>query len=116
NPDLILDAWSGTTGPTGIKRQRDDMLCVNPISGTMNGVAEPLDNPGSLVPTPDLKGASLLPGRVGARCEKGFLIAEGEIPALGPYVLPGNNYHVYDYALFWGAVAQDVMRRAAAWR
>jgi len=53
---------------------------------------------------------------VGAHCEKGLLLLDGEIPDLGRYVLPGNNYHVYDYALFWGAVAQDTMRRAIAWR
>jgi hypothetical protein len=35
---------------------------------------------------------------------------------MGPYVLPGNNYHVYDYALFWGAVRRDAERRLAAWR
>jgi hypothetical protein len=31
-------------------------------------------------------------------------------------VLPGNNYHVYDYALFWGAVRRDSGQRLAAWR
>jgi hypothetical protein len=55
-------------------------------------------------------------GSVGARCEDGLLIIEGEIPPLGPYVLPGNNYHVYDYALFWAAVRQDAERRLAAWQ
>jgi hypothetical protein len=30
-------------------------------------------------------------------------------------VLPGNNYHVYDYALFWGAIRRDAERRLAAW-
>ena len=39
----------------------------------------------------------------------------GEIPPLGPYVLPGNNYHVYDYALFWAAIRRDAERRLAAW-
>jgi hypothetical protein len=46
----------------------------------------------------------------------GFLMLEGEPPALGPYVLPGNNYHVYDYALFWGAIRQDAERRLKAWQ
>jgi putative Holliday junction resolvase len=31
-------------------------------------------------------------------------------------VLPGNNYHVYDYALFWGSIRADAERRLAAWR
>ena len=60
--------------------------------------------------------ATLEPGKVGARCDNGLLLLDGEIPALGPYVLPGNNYHVYDYALFWGAIRADAERRLAAWR
>jgi hypothetical protein len=36
-------------------------------------------------------------------------------PQLGSFVLPGNNYHVYDYALFWGAIRRDAERRLAAW-
>jgi len=30
------------------------------------------------------------------------------------YVLPGNNYHVYDITLFWANVRADVLRRLAA--
>jgi hypothetical protein len=45
-----------------------------------------------------------------------LLIVSGDIPPLGPFVLPGNNYHVYDYALFWGAIRKDAERRLAAWR
>jgi hypothetical protein len=63
-----------------------------------------------------MRTASLLAGQVGAACDKGLLILNGEVPAMGPYVLPGNNYHVYDYALFWAAIRSDAMRRVAAWR
>ena len=59
---------------------------------------------------------ALQPGPVGAHCDKGLLILDGAIPPLGPFVLPGNNYHVYDYALFWGAIRRDAERRLAAWR
>jgi hypothetical protein len=31
-------------------------------------------------------------------------------------VLPGNNYHVYDYALFWDAIRADAVRREQAWQ
>ncbi len=58
----------------------------------------------------------MLPGRVGARCDDGFLIIDGDVPRMGAFVLPGNNYHVYDYALFWGAVRRDAERRVAAWQ
>jgi hypothetical protein len=34
---------------------------------------------------------------------------------MGPYVLPGNNYHVYDYSLFWANIRADAERRVAAY-
>ena len=116
NPDLILDDWKKTRGPAGVARRSDDIVCVNPLTGTEGGEASAEDNPGTLIPTADLSSARLLPSAVGAHCEKGLLILDGAIPAMGPYVLPGNNYHVYDYSLFWGAVARDAMRRSVAWR
>jgi hypothetical protein len=116
NPKLILDQWEKTKGFTGGDRRQADLLCVNPISGSLDGAASAEQNPGTLVPTADLRSATLEPGRVGARCDHGLLIVGGAIPPLGPYVLPGNNYHVYDYALFWGAIRQDAIRRTMAWR
>ncbi|HEY8591323.1 MAG TPA: DUF3089 domain-containing protein [Sphingomicrobium sp.] len=116
NPDLILGQWEETKGLTGGDRRRSDLLCVNPISGTVNGSAAAQDNAGTLVPTADLKSATLQRGVVGARCEDGLLLIGGMVPSLGPYVLPGNNYHVYDYALFWGAIRGDAYRRLQAWR
>jgi hypothetical protein len=115
NPDLVLNSYQGSAGLTGAKRKRDDLLCVNPLTGKPDSAAPPQANPGTLVPTQDLQSATLEPRRVGARCEKGLLIVSGDIPPLGPFVLPGNNYHVYDYALFWAAIRQDAQRRLAAW-
>ena len=115
NPQLVLNSYEHSSGFSGIKRRREDLLCVNPISGTQNGVGAPEANPGTLVPTANLLSATILPGRVGAHCDKGLLILDGEVPPLGPYVLPGNNYHVYDYALFWAAIRRDAERRLAAW-
>lgn len=115
NPDLILKDWEKTAGLNGGKRRKKQVVCVNPVSGIDNGAAPASDNPGTLVPTVDLRSAMLTQGAVGAECRDGLLIATGEIPPLGPYVLPGNNYHVYDYALFWGAIRRDALRRLAAW-
>jgi hypothetical protein len=116
NPDLIFDQWEKTPGFTGGERRQKDNLCVNPITGTENGAAPPADNPGTLVPSADLTSATLQPGVVGAHCDRGLLILDGAIPPLGTFVLPGNNYHVYDYALFWGALRTDAERRLAAWK
>ena len=52
-----------------------------------------------------------------ARCDvRGFLLIGENGPDLGPYVLPGNNYHVYDYALFWANIRADAAARLAAFR
>ena len=54
-------------------------------------------------------------GRVGARCEGRGILSIGSPPDLvGNYVLPGNNYHVFDYSLFWANVRADAERRVAA--
>ena len=85
-------------------------------SRAQNGAAPPSANPGTLLPSAGFNSASLVPGKVGARCDSGLLIISGEIPPLGPYALPGNNYHVYDYALFWAAIRRDAERRLAGWQ
>jgi hypothetical protein len=115
NPDLVLGSYEHSAGFLGKGRKQRDMLCVNPLTGTKDGAATPHSNPGTLVPNADLTTASLLSGRVGAHCEGGLLLIDGDVPALGPFVLPGNNYHVYDYALFWAAIRQDAERRLRAW-
>jgi len=116
NASLVLEAWEGTPGPAGAERRRQDMLCVNPITGTQDGVAPPSANAGTLVPRGDFANADLVAGAVGAHCAHGLLILDGAIPPLGPYVLPGNNYHVYDFALFWGSIRADAERRLLASR
>lgn len=115
NTRLVTEAWVGTRGLAGSKHRREDMLCVNPLTGTLNGEAAPSANTGTLVPNRALQEATLVPSAVGARCDTGFLKISGNIPDMGPFVLPGNNYHVYDYALFWANVRADAERRLKAW-
>ncbi len=116
NPNLIIGEWAKTKGLTGAPRNKRRLLCVNPITGTPNSAAPPSANPGTLVPTADLRSATLARGAVGAHCDKGLLMVSGSVPPLGPFVLPGNNYHVFDYALFWGAIRRDAERRLGSWR
>jgi hypothetical protein len=53
---------------------------------------------------------------VPARCDgRGFLMIGPNPPEFGQYVLPGNNYHVFDYSLFWANVRKDAERRLAAY-
>jgi hypothetical protein len=116
NANFIVGDWQGTKGLNGGKRNREQILCVNPITGTEGGSAPPATNPGTLVPNRDFSNGTLVAGSVGARCEKGLLVVDGDLPSLGGFALPGNNYHVYDYALFWAAIRRDAERRLAAWK
>ena len=93
------------------------MLCTNPLTGGRGGEAAAARNLGTLVPNEDLSEATFQRGAVPARCDpRGFLLIgdNGALPAMGPYALPGNNYHVYDYALFWANIRADAARRLAA--
>jgi len=114
DPSLILDTYDRTTGFDGGSRRGTRMVCTNPLTGTPDAAAPAAANAGTLFPSADLGDATLQSGRVPARCDnRGFLLI-GEAPDVGPYALPGNNYHVYDYSLFWANVRADANRRLAA--
>lgn len=116
DPSLILETYDRTTGFDGKSRRGTPLVCTNPITGTEGGDAPARANQGTLYPAADLATATLRAGTVPARCAgRGFLLI-GAAPDLGPYVLPGNNYHVYDYPLFWSNVRLDAARRWAAFR
>lgn len=115
DPSLIADTFDATTGFTGQRRAGTPMVCTNPITGEAGDSAGPAQNIGALIPDAGLQSARLEPGRVGARCAgRGFLMIGTNPPDFGQYVLPGNNYHVFDYSLFWANVRQDAARRLAA--
>ena len=111
---LVTDTYDATNGFDGRPRKGSAMVCTNPLTGTADAAAPASANLGTAVPATDLKTVTMAVGRVPARCDRrGFLLI-GEPPAMGPYVLPGNNYHVYDYSLFWANVRADAVRRLAA--
>lgn len=115
DPSLVTDTYDRTTGFTGASRRGTPMVCTNPLTGTPDAAAPAAANLGTLYPAKDLATAAITAGAVPARCARGFLLI-GEGPDVGPYVLPGNNYHVYDYSLFWANVRADAARRLAAYR
>lgn len=115
DPKQVTDVYDTSAGPTGISRAGSPMVCTNPLTGGNGGEAPASANTGTLVPNEALtEGALKAPG-VPARCDvRGFLLIGENAPELGPYVLPGNNYHVYDYALFWSSLRADAAARVAA--
>ena len=116
DPSLVVETYDRTTGFDGQPRKATPMVCTNPLTGTADASAPATANLGTLVPSADLSSATLSVGNVPARCGDRGILLIGEGPDLGPYVLPGNNYHVYDYPLFWANVRADANRRLAAFR
>jgi hypothetical protein len=111
-PRLIEDYFDQSQSLTGAPRKGTAMLCVNPLTGTAGASAPASANRGALVPQASMAGADLMPKLIPARCSPQGLLLIGDAPAgYGSYVLPGNNYHVFDYALFWANIRDDAAAR-----
>lgn len=109
--EQLVKLYDLTTGFNGQPRKGTPILCTNPLTGGGSTEAPAEANLGTLRPNAQMSDGELIPGAVPARCnDQGFLLI-GDPPDLGPYVLPGNNYHVYDYPLFWSNVRADALWR-----
>lgn len=115
-PAMVLDAYATMPALDGQRPGSDPMLCTNPLTGTPGGAAPATANLGTLVPEDSMEKGELQPALVPARCDKRGLLLIGPPPEMGSYVLPGNNYHVYDLPLFWANTKADVARRVDAWK
>ncbi len=121
DPAMVIGAYDGTIGFDGRPRAGTRMLCTNPLTGIPDTEAPPAANIGTLRPTEGFKSGSLIAGKIGAKCDdtRGFLmIGDADIAknyVVAGYVLPGNNYHVYDITLFWANVRADALRRLATY-
>ncbi|WP_283418834.1 DUF3089 domain-containing protein [Sphingopyxis sp. Geo48] len=117
---MVIGAYDGTIGFDGRPRAGTRMLCTNPLTGIPDTAAGPDANIGTLKPNEGFKAGTLIAKKVGAKCDddRGFLLigdAEAAQNYAPSYVLPGNNYHVFDITLFWANVRADALRRLATY-
>lgn len=115
DPAAVLKAYAAMPALDGETPGTSPMVCTNPITGQFGGAAEASANLGTLVPDGTLDKGELVAGAVPARCDERGLLLIGDPPKMGAYVLPGNNYHVYDIPLFWANTKADVASRVEAW-
>lgn len=116
DPGQLLMRYSALPGLDGQPRGEEDaILCVNPLTGMAGGSASASANLGTLKPNAEMTSAELVANAVPARCDRQGILRIGDPPDLGPGVLPGGNYHVYDIPLFWKNLQEDVLRRVEAW-
>ena len=116
DPAAVLNAYGSMLALDGKAPGTDPMLCSNPLTGRIGGTAPATANLGTLVPEDSMEKGELRPGFVPASCDPRGLLLIGPPPEMGSYVLPGNNYHVYDLPLFWANTKADVNNRANAWK
>ncbi len=87
------------------------MLCTNPLTGGAKPAATAERNAGTLFQDDQLK-----PHVAGARCNaRGLLLLDPAPGDIGSFVLPGGNFHAYDYNLFWSNLRADAEARLSAW-
>ncbi len=115
DPSAVVTVFENHEGFTGRPLKGTRMLCTNPLTGTQNGAAPASANHGTLQSKEEGKPAILVSATVPARCDASGFLMIGEPVDMGPFTLPGNNYHVYDYNLFWSNVREDASARLAAY-
>jgi hypothetical protein len=113
---MLLKAYADRPGLDGRPVGGSPFLCTNPLTGNRGGAADATADLGTLVPDLDRQTGRLVPGMVPARCGPDGILYIGPPPDLGPYVGPGNNYHVYDIPLFWANLRTDAAKRVTAWQ
>ncbi len=115
-PQMTINAYSRRDGLDGGQLRGSAFLCSNPLTGGHGNAAPAAANLGTLIPDVTLKNGKIVPAYTGARCRSDGALSLGGNPDMGPYVFPGNNYHVYDIPLFWMNVRADFGARVAAWK
>lgn len=115
-----LDVYFETTfGLGGMPRKDTKMLCTNPLTWTLDDTAPATSNEGALERVDDdAPLASPILDFNGARCgEDGFLYLEKEPGAAWQDLkMAGENYHVYDYHMFYMNIRNNAALRASAWK
>lgn len=116
DPAMMIAAYARHPGLDGQPLKGSPFLCSNPLTGRTGGSAPASANLGTMIPDVLLKTGWMRPGMVAAKCRADGILSIGAPPEMGPFVLPGNNYHVYDIPLFWASLRTDFTKRVAAWK
>ncbi len=92
-------------------------ICVNPLTWEVGGVADASANLGGLLVEEGFSGLNVAPGLTDAACDGGRLLITP--PNQGEWdILMGENHddwHVYDYALFFSNIEANAQERVRAW-
>jgi hypothetical protein len=92
-------------------------LCINPL--TFSDAVPSATREASRGAAPGEPGEgplrSLVPGKVSARCDSGFLVVDAD-PALELKPLPGGSLHYHEYGMFYADIQANIAQRIKALR
>jgi hypothetical protein len=92
------------------------LLCVNPLRWDTSEEPAPASANLGALPTSDDPLGRPDPHLTGAECKGGVLYASPpEDKGYSGLVLPGGNYHIYDYNLFYMNIRKNVEDRVKAY-
>lgn len=107
-----------TVGLGGMPRRGTKMLCTNPLTWTIDGAATASAHMGALARVGDDEplGSPII-SFDGVRCgDDGFLYLENEPGEPWQNLkMAGENYHVYDYHMFYMNVRDNAATRTSNW-
>lgn len=114
---IIAALFTRFPGLNGEMNEGAERLCVNPLTWRRDSVAGAEQHAGSLPPTQfDGPLPEPAPRTVSATCTAdGFLqVTEPPGGAFEFYILPGSDYHYYDYPLFYMDIRENLKTRVHA--
>ncbi|MEM8798807.1 MAG: DUF3089 domain-containing protein [Pseudomonadota bacterium] len=117
NPETFKKMNNIPKGLTGSSINGDQMMCVNPVNGLSDGETAEAEHKGSTIAVKSGDGSidllPLQPNLIAAACdEDGWLrIAPPPSSPFSSYILPGGDYHVYDFDLFFADIKTDAKAR-----
>jgi hypothetical protein len=102
------DGWESTAGRP--------LLCTNPLRWEGDGGAPAARNLGSLPFAPrDSPLPAVVPAATGAACANGTLFLDRpSVAGFDRLVFKGQNFHNYDFNLFWANVRENAVQRVKA--
>ncbi|WP_262690494.1 DUF3089 domain-containing protein [Kordiimonas aestuarii] len=118
DPAAVLEMFAKTPGLNGKAREGTTMLCSNPLTWHVGGKASREANLGGVEVIPGADGIGApIKELTGARCGQRGILYLNEPPqgSWREFLMTGDNYHAYDYNLFYMNIRANAAKRAQAW-
>ncbi|MFC3050738.1 DUF3089 domain-containing protein [Kordiimonas pumila] len=119
NPDAIYQYMNNTAGLNGQPRTGTTMLCTNPLTWEVGGTAGATANLGAIARSNNTLDPISAPIKhlFGAKCGPDGILYLQQEPgkAWQEFKMVGENYHVYDYNMFYMNIRANASLRASTW-